>query len=102
MDKKQQYTIWYFVIAILLMLIGQTYFAATHEEDLSYDQFKALLKTGKIDDIAITDVAVTGVLKPDGLAGILSQQQLDELKSVGEGKQHRFATVRVAVTCSPA
>src|SRR5512143_263343 len=94
MEKQRQYAIWYFGIALLLMLIIQSYFSTTHEQNLSYDQFKTLLKAGKLDDIAITDLTITGALKPDDLAGFLLQQQLDELKRSGEG-EHRFVTVRV-------
>src|SRR3990172_8632842 len=94
MDKQQQYSIGYFVVALVLMLLAQSYFATTHQENLSYDQFKTLLRAGKLDDVSLTESMIAGAMKPDGLDEVLPQGKLDELKRFGEG-EHRFVTVRV-------
>lgn len=94
MEKKQQFSLWYFFVAIMLMLAIQNYVGGAHTENLAYNEFKALLKAGKLDDIALNERTITGALKPDGLDKFLSQSKLDELKRFGEG-QHRFVTVRV-------
>ncbi|HLF10271.1 MAG TPA: ATP-dependent zinc metalloprotease FtsH [Gammaproteobacteria bacterium] len=94
MDKQQQYSIGYFVIALVLMLLVQSYFATIHQENLSYDEFKTLLRAGKLDDVRLTDSMIAGALKPDGLNEFLPQEKLDELKRFGDG-EHSFVTVRV-------
>src|SRR3990167_3610384 len=94
MEKQQQYSIWYFVAVFLLMVIVQNYVSAPHAENLAYNEFKTLLKAGKLDDVAITERTITGALKPEGLDAFLPKEKLDELKRFGEGK-HRFVTVRV-------
>jgi cell division protease FtsH len=94
MEKQQQYSIWYFVAVFLLMLIVQNYVSAPHAENLAYNEFKTLLKAGKLDDVALTESTITGALKPDGIDAYLPKEKLDELKRFGEGK-HRFVTVRI-------
>jgi cell division protease FtsH len=94
MDKQKQYTFWYFVGAILLMMVVQTYFATTHQENLSYDEFKTLLRAGKLADVSLTETTIAGALDPDGLGEFLPQDRLDEIERFGDG-EHRFVTVRV-------
>jgi cell division protease FtsH len=94
MEKQQQYSIWYFVIALVLMLVAQSYFATTHQENLSYDEFKALLRAGKLADVTLTESTIAGALNPDGLDEFLPRAKLDELERFGDG-EHRFVTVRV-------
>jgi cell division protease FtsH len=94
MEKKQQVSIWYFLIAFMLMLAIQNYVFGPHAENLAYNEFKTLLKAGKLDDVALGERTITGTLKSDGLQQLLPKNKLDELKRFGEGK-HRFVTVRV-------
>ena len=94
MEKQQQYTIWYFVIAFVLMLIFQTYVSTPHTENLAYNEFKALLKADKLEDVALTERTISGTLRPDGLDAFLSRERLEALKRYGDGV-HRFVTVRV-------
>src|SRR3990167_3138129 len=94
MEKKQQFSIWYFLIAFVLILAIQNYVTAPHAENLAYNEFKALLKAGKLEDVALGERVITGTLKPEGLERVLPRNKLDELKRFGEG-QHRFVTVRV-------
>jgi len=95
MEKRQQVSIWYFLAAFLLILAIQNYFMAAHTENLAYSEFKALLKAGKLDDVALGERAITGTLRPDGLEQLLPKAKLEELKRAGDG-QHRFMTVRLA------
>lgn len=71
MEKKhQQFSIWYFIAAVLIILIIQNYLGRPHVEIISYSQFKSLLKTGvTFADVAGIDeaeeelVEVVGFLK---------------------------------------
>ncbi len=93
--KEQQFSIWYFLIAFLLILAMQNFLFGPHAENLTYDEFKTLLKAGKIDNVALAERTITGALKPEGLEGLLPKEKLEELRRAGEGKEHRFVTVRL-------
>lgn len=47
MEKRQQFSIWYFLAAFLLIAAVQNYPYAPHTETLFYGGFKVLLKAGK-------------------------------------------------------
>ncbi|MBI2371209.1 MAG: AAA family ATPase, partial [Deltaproteobacteria bacterium] len=92
--RQQQFSLWYFIATFLLLLAIQNYFFAPHAENLTYSEFKALLKAGKVADLTIGERILSGRLKKDGLAGLLPQKKIEELQKSGQG-EHRFATVRV-------
>ncbi len=94
MEKHQQFSLWYFLIAFLAIMAMQNFLFAPHAENLAYSEFKALLKAGKIENVSIGEGAITGTLKLKGLEGVLPKEKLEELKRAGAG-EHRFVTVRV-------
>jgi cell division protease FtsH len=59
--RKTNFTIWYFVIAFVIILLIQNYFVTKKTEDvIPYSEFKQSLKTGKIKDLTITQESVSG------------------------------------------
>jgi cell division protease FtsH len=59
--KKTNFTIWYFVIAFLIVLLIQNYFVMRKTEDvISYSEFKEALRADKIKDITITPETISG------------------------------------------
>src|SRR6266850_4538715 len=70
--KQQNFTIWYFVAALLILFMIQAIVLAPHVENLSYSEFKSLVAKDKV----------------------LPKQKLDELKRYGAGV-HRFVSARV-------
>ena len=75
--KKTHFTIWYFVIAFLIILLIQNYIVTKKTEDvISYSEFKEALRAGKIQDLTITQESVSGVRET-------------------EKEPRRFTTVRV-------
>jgi cell division protease FtsH len=59
--KKTHFTIWYFVIAFLIILLIQNYFVMKKTEDvISYSEFKEALRANKIQDITITPETISG------------------------------------------
>jgi cell division protease FtsH len=70
MEKQTQFSIWYFVFAILAVLwLHDLWVQARTVEPLPYSEFQSLLKNGQVDEIAITDNYIQGKLKnplPDG------------------------------------
>jgi cell division protease FtsH len=59
--RKTNFTIWYFVIAFVIILLIQNYFVTKKTEDvIPYSEFKQSLKTGKIKDLTLTQESVSG------------------------------------------
>jgi cell division protease FtsH len=59
--KKTHFTIWYFVIAFLIILLIQNYMMTRKTEDvIPYSEFKESLRTGKIKDLTITPESING------------------------------------------
>jgi cell division protease FtsH len=59
--KKTHFTIWYFVIAILIIVLIQNYIASRKTEDvIPYSEFKESLRAGKIKDLTITAESING------------------------------------------
>ena len=94
MDTKNQFAIWYVLIAITIMLMVQKYAPSTYVENLAYNEFKQLLATNKLDDITVGDRVITGTLLADGLEEVLSPEALSRL-SKRTGDKYRFTTVRI-------
>jgi cell division protease FtsH len=94
MDRRQQFSLWYFIAALVAIMLIQSALSPQHTETLQYSEFKALLKKGKIDSVAIGEQTIGGTFKGDGLEGVLPPAKLEELKKLGSGA-HSFVTVRV-------
>jgi cell division protease FtsH len=59
--KKTHFTIWYFVIAILIIVLIQNYIVSRKTEDvIPYSEFKESLRAGKIKDLTITAESING------------------------------------------
>ncbi len=94
MEKRQQFSIWYFIAVFLLIMAVQNDLYGRHTETLSYDNFKIMLKAGKLTDVAIGERTLRGGLINEGLEELLPKEKLNELRKSGDGP-HRFVTVRV-------
>src|SRR4030042_2692385 len=59
--KKTYFTVWYFVIAFLLILLIQNYFMERRTEDvIPYSEFKESLKADTIKELTITLESISG------------------------------------------
>ncbi|MBM4340475.1 MAG: ATP-dependent metallopeptidase FtsH/Yme1/Tma family protein [Deltaproteobacteria bacterium] len=59
--KKANFTIWYFVIAFIIILLVQNYFVSKGTEDIiPYSEFKESLRAGRIKELTITIETVSG------------------------------------------
>lgn len=92
--KQQQFSLWYFLIAFLLVMALQSFLFRPHAESLAYNEFKALLRAGKIEDVVLAERLIMGTLQSDGLEGVLPRERLDKL-SRGDAGRHQFVTVRL-------
>jgi len=96
MEPKQQFSIWYFLIAFLVIVALQEFvMSPTHVNNLPYSDFKALLKAGKISNVGLSETIITGTLLNEGLEGVLAGETAETLRKLGRG-EHRFTTVRVS------
>lgn len=93
-NKQQQFSLWYFVIAFLILIAIENFLLSSHVENLSYSDFKVLLKAGKVEDLILGEKVISGTLKKEGLEGILTKDKIEELKRSSRGEYH-FVTVRV-------
>ncbi|WP_370201175.1 ATP-dependent zinc metalloprotease FtsH, partial [Roseibium sp.] len=81
MEKKHQINLWYAFIAMMLVLMFQSWWTTYKTvEQIPYSQFEQYLKDGKIEEIAVKENFIEGKFKA-------------ELK---DGKQY-FVTTRVEV-----
>lgn len=94
MEKKQQFSLWYFVITLLILLTLQSFLFAPHTENISYSDFKMLLKAGKVGELVIGERVISGCLKSEGLEGLLPKEQMEQIQQLGK-EEHRFVTFRV-------
>ncbi len=94
MEKNQQFSIWYFFAAFLLIVALQDYLAPPHVDNLPYSDFKAFLRSGKIAEVALGEGVITGTLSNDGAGEGLSPKTTERLATLSKGP-HPFTTVRV-------
>jgi cell division protease FtsH len=77
---KQQFSTWYFLISLLLLLALQTYFLRPQPEVISYSQFKSLVKQRLVTDVVVEKVSVRGNIKAEGLGQIFSDEKLKQIR----------------------
>jgi cell division protease FtsH len=94
MEKRLRFSIWYFIGALALVAIVHTYVIQEQVGEISYAQFKQLLDAGKITDVVVGPDYVSGKLTTLELDGILTDEQLTQLKQWSSG-EHYFRTVKV-------
>ena len=95
--KRQQFSIGYFILALIIMMMVQNYFASQHTQTIPYSQFKDLLAKGLVENLAIGEKIIQGTIKGPGVKEIIPPERLkDAPPDIKEGKQsHPFNTVRV-------
>jgi len=94
MEPKQQFSIWYFVAVVLIVIAFQNFYVQRHVETLAYSEFKSTVKAGKVIEATVNEATVTGKLSPDARDRILWPGTVSESQGAGKGP-HGFATVRV-------
>ena len=86
---RQQFSIGYFVVALILLFALQTFFASTRVETISYSQFKTLAMKGLLSNVVIGEKIIHGEIKPEGLKEVLSAERLKELNEKDKKRRHR-------------
>jgi len=63
LHPKTHFSIWYFVIMMLLIIYMQQYFLSRKIETIPYSQFKQELAQGNVDKVTVSPDNITGTLK---------------------------------------
>jgi cell division protease FtsH len=63
LPPKTHFTIWYFLIAFLLIIFLQQYFLSPKIETIPYSRFKQFIADGAVDKLTIGPESIAGVLK---------------------------------------
>src|SRR5438552_12795063 len=93
-STRQKIFIGYVILTVLGVFLIHTVFFAPQRENLSYRDFKTLLKAGKVVDLFLGESTITGRLITDGAEGLLPPAQTEALRKVSPGEQ-RFVTVKL-------
>ena len=56
---------------------------APRATNVSYSEFKALVKKGKVANLTLDKETISGTLSTDGLEGLLPKESVEELKRLG-------------------
>ncbi len=64
--KKINFTLWYFILAFILLISLQHYFFSRNVETIKYSQFKKELSAGHISNVTIGNETINGTLTPGG------------------------------------
>jgi cell division protease FtsH len=91
---QQRFSLWYFVVVALGLLLIQSVLSRPRTETVSYSEFKALLRLQKVNDVVLDRQTISGTLSSEGLEGALSKDKIEELKRSGSGP-YRFVTARI-------
>src|SRR6266545_861413 len=98
MEKKQQrFSIGYFILVFIIIMMVQNYFASPHTQTITYSQFKELVQKGLVENLSIGEKIIHGSIKGAGVKEVFPPEKLKDAPSeVKEGKKpHPFNTIRV-------
>jgi cell division protease FtsH len=83
-----------FMLVFMALSLVHSALLAPHSTTLSYRDFKALLKAGKVVEIGIGERTINGLLISAELEGLLPKEKIVELQQFSQGTQ-RFTTVKL-------
>jgi cell division protease FtsH len=92
--KQRKFAIGYLGITLLAILAFQLPLFGSQATNVSYSEFKALAKKGKVSNLTLDRETVSGTLSTDGIEALLPKEKLEELKR-SSGDTHRFVAARV-------
>jgi cell division protease FtsH len=92
--NQQAFSIWYFIMALLILLVMQTYLPTYRAEMITYSDFKSLARQGLVTDLVIEQDMIRGKIKAEGMKRIFSAEKLTEIGYRGDSP-YPFAVVRI-------
>jgi cell division protease FtsH len=94
MQKRIRFSIGYFIAAVAVLLLLNTYLVHEEVGEITYAQFKQLVASGKVTDVVISPDYITGRFTTTDLGDMLPEAQVRQIQHWG-GKEHYFRTVRL-------
>jgi cell division protease FtsH len=92
--KQRKFAIGYLGITLLAILAFQLPLFGSQATNISYSEFKALAKKGKVSNLTLDRETVSGTLSTDGIEALLPKEKVEELKR-SSGDTRRFVAARV-------
>jgi cell division protease FtsH len=92
--KQRKFAIGYLGITLLAILAFQLPLFGSQATNVSYSEFKALAKKGKVSNLTLDRETVSGTLSTDGIEALLPKEKVEELKR-SSGETRRFVAARV-------
>jgi len=92
--KQRKFAIGYLGITLLAILAFQLPLFGSQATNVSYSEFKALAKKGKVSNLTLDKETVSGTLSTDGIEALLPREKVEELKR-SSGETRRFVAARV-------
>jgi cell division protease FtsH len=96
-QKKIHFSIWYFIVAMGVLMLFQYFFLAQQQATISYSEFKALVREGRVEDLLIAKDSIRGKLGP-GAAETLAKMRAGEKDKTAVAqlaKEKAFYSVRM-------
>ncbi|MBI1816880.1 MAG: ATP-dependent zinc metalloprotease FtsH [Deltaproteobacteria bacterium] len=94
MQKRIRFSIGYFIAAVAVLLLLNTYLVHEEVGEITYAQFKQLVASGKVTDVVISPDYITGRFTTTDLGDMLPEAQVRQIQHWG-GTEHYFRTVRL-------
>ncbi|MFP3868461.1 MAG: ATP-dependent zinc metalloprotease FtsH [Desulfobacteraceae bacterium] len=98
MTRMGRFTIWYFIMTLLVFLFLQNYLVGRRVETVSYSEFRQLVDQQGVQDLVVSSDTITGELTPAGVQFLAQERQdpelVERLKQIGE-TEPAFSTVRL-------
>jgi len=63
MEKKTQFSIWYFIWAFLILIFLQRFFFMPHIQHVTYSEFRKLVQEKRVNDLVISSNIIHGKLE---------------------------------------
>lgn len=96
MNKKTSLTLIYFIVAFIVLIFLERYFLTQQTLQISYSEFKSLVKEGLVNNLIISKEYIEGKFVNGGVEKIISLRNIKEEKEKSFIKSSKtFYTIRV-------
>jgi cell division protease FtsH len=92
--RKRNFAVGLFALIFIAISVNQFQVFAPRATNVSYSEFKALVRKGKVANLTLGKETIGGTLSTEGLEGLLPKESVEELKRLG-GATRPFVTARV-------
>ncbi len=74
--RRIQFSIWYLVAAVVVVLTIQSYLTTLHD-DVAYSEFKTWVREGKVASVVVSPDTIRGELRPEHAQGKSSKFRVE-------------------------